>query len=414
MRLLLPLAGLLILVLPNLADAAAPLTLAEAEAIAIERDAVRAQLAAQVDALSERAVATGALPDPEVTLGMQNLPAGSFALDADPMTMTMLGVEQMIPSGKRREFERARGSHLADAMHIGIEARERQLRFALRRAWLGVQTAAAQEALAQAVRAEVDTLSSAAAGRYATGGGNQSDFLAAQLRLDRLEVRALQAHEQWQESLALLRRWLGEIPRDLATIRFSEPLPRDELQSRLTSHPLIKSNEARIHAGEAAESAAEASFWPNWKVGVSYGHRRGIDMSGEPADDMVSLMVGMNLPLFTRNRQGRELSAARSETRAARHEREDVLRELHARFDSAWQRHQEAARQLALYEQRLLPASRRVVEATREAYAANNAGFDALVEAQTEHYEIETRRLELVERLQLARAEIRYLTGEPQ
>jgi hypothetical protein len=63
---------------------------------------------------------------------------------------------------------------------------------------------------------------------------------------------------------------------------------------------------------------------------------------------------------------------------------------------------------------RLLPAAERVIESTREAYAGNNARLDELVTAYIEHYELQARRAELDERVQLARSEIRYLTGEPQ
>lgn len=415
MRLFAPLIGLitLITVMP-LPLTAAPLTLAEAEQLALARDAARERILAEAEAEGERAIASGALPDPEVSLGLQNVPVGSFALDEDPMSMVMLGVEQMIPPGGVREYLRERGLHLAEATAVLAADRERQVRYAVRDAWLAAQTAAALTAAVNRVRAETASLMAAAEGRYATGGGRQSDYLTAKLKLDRLTDELLRAEEQLAVAQASLRRWLGEAPEKTSSANLPEPPGFDVLLAGLQAHPLLVSADARVAAGQSAEAIAGENYGPRWKVGASYGYRRGMNMAGEPADDMASIMVGFSLPLFTKNRQDRELSAARSETRAARFNREDMLRELSGRLDAAWRRHRDTSRQLALYSEQLLPDAQRVVDATEQAYADNAAGFDELAEAYIDLFEMDARRLELAERVQRARAEIYYLTGEPQ
>ena len=412
MRVLLALAGLLLM---NSVFAADPLTLAEAEQLAIARDAGRDRLLAETEAAHERAIAASALPDPEIQLGLQSVPVGSFALDEEPMTQLMVGVEQMFPPGDTREFLRERGNHLATATAARAVDRERQLRYAVRDAWLKAQTAQRMIERAEAVLWEVKGLPDIAASRYATGGGRQSDYLAASLKLDKLKDEILRAAEQRATALAMLSRWLGEAPASLAYARLAAPPKRATLVEHLPAHPLLASAEASIAAGEAGEAVVEESFGPRWRVGMSYGARRGVEaMTGEPRDDMASLMVGFSLPLFTKNRQQRDLAAARSETRAARYDREDMLRDLLGRLDVAMQQHEQAERQLALYEQELIPAARQVVESTSQAYADNAAGFDQLVEAQLELYAFDVRRLELEERVQRARAELYYLAGEPQ
>jgi len=414
MRALLPLAGLLILFI-SAAQSAEVLTLAEAEQRAIARDAERDRLFAESEAAGERAIAGSALPDPEVQLGLQNVPLGSLALDEEPMTQVMIGIEQMFPPGDTRAYLRERGEHLAVAAGTRVLDRERQLRYAVREAWLMAQTAQHTLERAESVQAAVAGLQDVAETRYATGGGRQADYLAAKLRLDRLKDEILRARERRAMALATLRRWLGSSPQALAPARLTKPSSYDILADQLAAHPLLASADAYIAAGEAGESVAKESFGPRWKLGMSYGYRRGVEaMTGEPRDDMASVMVGFSLPLFSRDRQERDLSAARSETRAARYGREDALRELLGRLDVAWQRHEESVRQLALYEQELLPAARQVVESTHQAYADNAAGFDALVDAQLELFAFEIRRLELEERVQRARAELYYLAGEPQ
>lgn len=409
------LAGLLILFMSLPLPAGEVLTLGEAERVAIARDAQRDRLSAVSEAAGERAIADSALPDPEVQLGLQNLPLGSLSLEDEAMTQVMIGVEQAFPPGDTRAFIRERGRHLAAATNTQVAEREREIRYTVRDAWLRAQTAGMLLERAEAVQASVAGFSGVAESRFATGGGRQADYLAATLKLDRLRDDILRAREQRATALAILQRWIGRPPRALAPAQLPEPASREILAERLAAHPALASADAYIAAGEAGESIAKERFGPRWKIGASYGYRRGVEaMTGEPRDDMASVMIGFSLPFFSRDRQEHDLSAARSETRAARYGKEDALRELLGRLDVTWQRHEQAQRQLDLYEQALLPAARRVVESTNQAYADNAAGYEDLVDAELELFAIEARRLELAERVQRARAELDYLAGEPQ
>ena len=87
--------------------AADPLTLAQAQRIAVDRSQ---QLVAQ-DALSnaarEQAVAAGQLPDPVLKLGIDNLPINGsdrFSLTSDFMTQRRIGVMQEIPRSEKRQL----------------------------------------------------------------------------------------------------------------------------------------------------------------------------------------------------------------------------------------------------------------------------------------------------------------------
>src|SRR3546814_15076450 len=63
-----------------------------------------------------------------------------------------------------------------------------------------------------------------------------------------------------------------------------------------------------------------------WSVAASYGQR------SDGRDDMFMLEVGIELPLFTANRQDRGIAARRAEYEAALATREDARREQAARI----------------------------------------------------------------------------------
>ena len=84
---------------------AEPLSFDSALALAVrETPALRAE-AAQVDAARHAAIPAGALPDPKLVLGIDNLPIEGpdrFSLTRDGMTMRRIGVMQEFPNDAKR------------------------------------------------------------------------------------------------------------------------------------------------------------------------------------------------------------------------------------------------------------------------------------------------------------------------
>lgn len=101
----------------TIAQAQAPLTLADAQRRAIERSR---QLVAQDSASAaarEMAVAAAQLPDPVATLGVNNLPVNgpdAWSLTRDFMTMSSIGVTQEFTRESKRQARAERFDREAD------------------------------------------------------------------------------------------------------------------------------------------------------------------------------------------------------------------------------------------------------------------------------------------------------------
>ena len=81
-----------------------PLTLAEAEDLALDQEPGHAALMARAAALEERAIVAGQLPDPTMRVGLANYPISSGSFSTEGMTQAQLGFRQSFPSGKSRVF----------------------------------------------------------------------------------------------------------------------------------------------------------------------------------------------------------------------------------------------------------------------------------------------------------------------
>ncbi|MDE2090213.1 MAG: TolC family protein, partial [Gammaproteobacteria bacterium] len=86
---------------PVLARAAvpipSPLTLRDAQRLALAHSPALAQARAEIEAGRSKAEYRSQLPDPELTLGAQNLPANTLALNQSGMSMLGIGLSQKFP-----------------------------------------------------------------------------------------------------------------------------------------------------------------------------------------------------------------------------------------------------------------------------------------------------------------------------
>lgn len=389
--------------------ASAPLSLEESRRLALEGQPQLARLAARVREAREAAIAEGQLPDPRLTLGLANLPVDSLSFTREDMTQAMLGISQMVPggdklrlAGRRMELEAARSEAelAATRLRIGREVAQ---------AWLNLYAPRQALELVGRIGAEFDREVEWSAVAYAAGGLGQADTLA--LRAMREYVLDRQAQLQRDEARARveLGRWVGEAA---SRPPLAEGLPKPpQLEARgweaaLEGHPELAMRELGVQIARIEADLARESYKPDWSVDLSYGLRSG------GRTDMVSLQLGVELPVFTRNRQDRRLAARLAGVEAAEDELQDRRRELAAGLGMALAELQAAERRIHHFESTLIPLAQRRVESAFAAYRTGQAPFSTVLEARRAELEA---RLQLLEQ-QVARAraavDLRYYLGE--
>jgi outer membrane protein TolC len=413
-----PRAGLKALLIQCCAIAAAaagasPLTIEQAQDLAVARDAGYDALAAEASAMRDRAVAAGQLPDPEARIGAINAPVDSLALDRDDMTMIEIGVMQRFPTGRSRELSRHRLEHHALHYDADAELRQREVRLAVERVWRELDYLDnAVTALSEAgdwTRVLVEGATAA----YESGAGSQAELLDARISALAIDESLIERRRNRETALAELQRWIGaqeetriaapEPPHALATLA--------ALQSKLDTHPVLRGLEHEAGAAQFEAEFARERYKPTFGVDLGYGFRQGRDMGGSRRSDMLSAMLTFDLPLFTRDRQDRELSAARSMLRGARARREDARRALESRLATAYSSAASLTQSLELYETGMTPLATSGIDATLTAYRSGDGSLADVIAAQKRRLEVHERQLRLRADLGVALAEIEFLVG---
>lgn len=386
-----------------LAATAAPagLSLQEAVRLAIERAPMLETRRLGVASAQEEAARAGALPDPMLTVGIDNLPVtGGDAFDAraDDMTMKKIGLRQEIPSRAKRSARRSLASRQVDEAVARTEAERLAVRRATAEAWISVWAAQRELFALQTLREQATVAVRMARAQVAGGAATVSDALATEAAVLELDTRIEAARAEKVAAQAGLARWLGD-----AEIEVSEqspdfralPVPEAQLLAAVDRVGPLLPAAAQVETAAAAVDVARAEKRPDWSVGASYGQRDG------SRSDMILVEVGIGLPLFSRNRQDRGVAAREADYQAALATREDLRRQEAARIRADIARWEGLKRQVAVHETALLPLAR---DRSSTALAAYRAGGDLQPWLDARRDELDVHRLHAEHLGELGRA----------
>ena len=376
--------------------AADPLTLVEAQRIAVGRSQQLVAQNALTAAAREQAVAAGQLPDPVLKLGIDNLPANGpdrLSLTRDFMTMRRIGVMQEIPRAEKRQLRAEKFERDAERMQA-----QRQLALAnvlqgTALAWLDRYYAQAQRELLQQQIEETRLQVQAADSAFRTNRGSQADVFAARAAVIMLQDRLSQIDRQARGAGIVLARWVGadvaERPLLGSPPWQSTPLQDDILGEHLKRHPDLLAISAEIDAAETEARLAQANKKADISVEASYAQR------GPAFSNMLSIGVSIPLQWDPKNRQNRELGAKLAMVDEAKARYEDMLRNHESEVRGWLNDWQTGKERVARYRNELIPATRQRSEATLTAYRTGKSDLAAGLSARRDEIDVRMQALTL-------------------
>jgi cobalt-zinc-cadmium efflux system outer membrane protein len=390
--------------------ATTPLTLQEATRLALDRAPVLEARRAGITAAQEESARAGALPDPMLAVGIDNWPAtgpDAFDFRADDMTMKKIGLRQDLPARAKRQAQRVLAARSIDEARARDLAEQLTVRRAAADAWVDLWTAQRELDTLQRLRDQAALAARASSARVSGGGAPVSDALATEAAVLEIDNRLEAARAAEAAAQAALARWLGDVEVEAVDPSDFRSLPISEAQLLASVDrigPLLQMT-AQVEAAAAAIDAAGAEKRPDWSITASYGQR------ADGRSDMIMLEVGIGLPLFARNRQDRGVAAREADYRAALAMREDLRRQQAARVRADFARWEGLKRQVALYEQSLLPLAR---DRSATALAAYRAGGElrAWLDAQRDELDVHLSHARRLGELGSAWAALAFLLEE--
>ena len=381
------------------------LTLAERSSPDIEAQT------ASVEAARSAAHAAGALPDPKVAFGIDNLPVtgpDQWRVDRDFMTMQKIGLLQDIPNRAKRHAEVAAASAAVDQVDAQRRVHVVAVRTNAALAWLNRYYIEQRVVLFDALGHENVLFATVVKAALAGGRGMPADVIGPKQEAADLADRLDALHAEDLKAKASLRRLVGadgDEPMQGEAPKFV--IDAEHLRSHVHTHPELAVYGPMIALAQAEAQEAEASKKSDWGVELSYEHRA-------PAySDMVSLQFTLSLPLFSSSRQDPLISARHQDIRRLESERSDMLRGHTESLEGELADYSVLTTQLARLQDTHLPLARQKVEYQLASYQGGKADLTTVIRARRELIDAQLMQLDLESKRDITAAKLYFSYLEP-
>lgn len=303
------------------------------------------------DANRHRAEGALGLPDPVVSLQLNNVPLFTPSFSEYLPSNKAVGIRQALPSRSERKANSLKSLRQADANEL-----EREQQYARLRAQLLVylrekESLAERRNLALARQAKYDELAEII--DIEINAGRPLVFRLAKVDVERTEVSRTLAEIEGQEAEinAELISLLGFVPdTDIPAVT------KKGWVGNALSFYGVRVADAAVEVSDADVQRAEADFKPDWSVNLTYQQResgQGPPRSNFDGDDWVSGGVSFSIPLWAGKRQEPNLRAAKTDKNAALARRTAIARQLQSEWSRYDARRNTATENIRIIEQKI-------------------------------------------------------------
>ena len=392
---------------PAVSAGAPPLTLNDAVGAALRNQPLLDAQQATLDAAAQSVVAEGQLPDPRLKLGNINDGPGNFGLTRD-FGERSVAIEQSFPRAEKRQLRSDRARLEGETARVELDNLRRSIARDAKLAWLNayypLRAATLMRDNLRYVERQREVLEIA----FRAGKVRLTEVSRLQVEMSLQQDRVAELQGQAAKARAELARWVGPASeRDLSEVlsELPPPIPLSELLARIEHHPTNAAmlNEISLAGNDVA--LARAALRPDWSLEVAY-HKRGAAFT-----DFVSVQVGIDLPIFSTNRQDRSIAAKEALHAKAESLHADHLRKLAAEIQALYAEWQSNRQRLDAFDSEVLPQAARRVDAAVASYAGGQGDLPGVLEAKRAEMDARLMRLGLAVAALKIEAQLAYFAA---
>ena len=369
-------------------------SLSYAEAIELARQAAPSLRAQQATLAGSSALAPAAstLPDPRLSVGVENLPIAGpdrWSTTRDAGTMQRIALMQDMPNRAKRDAREQAAQARVERDRAMLAATELAVRREAGLAWLAVHFAEARLSQVAGLQRENRLLQDTLPARIAAGSAMPTELTMARQEALAIADRADELARDVRKARVELRRWIGE--RAAAPLQGAAPsmaVNGDALRSSLPHHAELAPYGPMRAMAQAEVAEADAEKRGDWSWEVAYSRR-------PRYDDMVSFQLSFDLPWQRDRRQQPQIEAKRREIERIEAEREELLRRHAAETDAMLAELQALDAQAQRLRAAGQPLAAERVALATAAYQAGRGDLSAVLAARSQELETQLRAIDL-------------------
>lgn len=395
-----------LLCLSALAQAAEPLTLAEAVRRVEQHNPRLAVRAAERDAATSRIAGARLQPNPDLRLGVEDaLGTGDYrAFDAAQLTLSL--VQVLEPAARRATRVQAAEAGVA-VEAAALEAERWQLLAETHRRYALAVIGSGRLTLAKEASANAQRLVAATEKRVRAAAAPVAELERARVAAARADLEEEDyEHELASARVSLAALWQGQ---DDFGALVGDPFLLPPLraladwQAALENSPRLRRFAAERALLRAERAAVAAERQRSWQVDAGLRHYR--------AGGDIGFVAGVSLPLRLRDAQAPRLAEADARLRAAEAGEAAAMAEARAEIFGLYQELNHGSLHLTRLREVIVPATQRALEATEYAVQRGRYGAWEWLAARGEWLAARKEMLDDAELLHTTLAELERVSG---
>jgi cobalt-zinc-cadmium efflux system outer membrane protein len=341
------------------------------------------QILEQSSQLEELAVGELGLPNPQIVIGVDNMPINNPAFDRFLPTSKTLGFEQQIPSYQLRKAKSVKQESLSERQKLIADYTLRRLEAIFISQLSQLDKITKLEKLAHKQldfyhSMEDDLKGQLEAGKPIYGRFSEIDVERTDLeqRLNDLKAERVSIEQE-------LINLVGEVPKisvpKIKAIKW-------ERDSQIL-YP-VRIAQENVTVADKDIEAANAAFNPDYGIQALYKQRE--DGSNFQGDDWFSIQAKVSIPLWYKYNQAPKLQAAKSAKRSAKFALDDIKRNWIKRMTSLKAERDIASDNIKLLKEKK-SSLKQMVAAAKRNYESGSAPLETVLDAQIDQLTISSQ-----------------------
>ena len=329
----------------------------------------------------------GALPDPQLSLNLLNLPVNTFELNQEPMTGKQIALMQMFPFPGKQGLREDIAKSAADISRDKNLELKNQLIKNIKQTYYDIFFIDQSLETVQKNRGVLQDFIRIAQSKYSVGKGLQQDVLKAQVEFSKLEDKSITLTQKRQAATerlnALLNRPAGT-PLGKTIVPEPDSLNLDfaQLQNLANENrPLLQAWNSMFQQSAKKVSLAKKEYLPDFKLGIAYTQRDKLE-NGMGGIDYLSGLFSVDIPLYFWRKQNKKVEETRYNQDMVQQSYRNVQNQVYADLDKSLSDVEKNYRLLELYKSGIIPQATQSLNAAIAGYQTNKVDFLTLLNNQ--------------------------------
>jgi cobalt-zinc-cadmium efflux system outer membrane protein len=393
----------------------APLKLRELIEEALQKNPEVIASRSRSEVLKERPSQAASLDDPMLGLGILNLPTDTFSFRQEDMTQKEISLSQRLPYPGKRSLRSEMAQKEAEAALSDYEEAKNKVSREMKMAYFDLFYANKAIEVTERNREILKLLNQIAETRYSVGEGIHTDVLKAQVELSKMIDELIMLNQSKRTLKARINTLLHQPPfaplgdpAEVMLEKFSAD-PEELVKAAAQNRPLLQSMKRIVERNRAGLRLAEKDYYPDFDFKLAYGQRD--DGSMGRRADMVTAMVGINLPLWYKSKQERKVAESQKDIQAAKDQLAAVTNEIRFMIGDKLTEIERAEKQMELLKTGIIPLATLSLDSAMSSYRVNKVDFITVLDSLMTLFKYEIQYYRLLTDSRKSIAEIEAAVG---